>query len=229
MFVGHYAVSFAFKAKENKTSIFWLFIAVQFLDIVFFPLTLLGIEKFSIIENFTESTHFSLDYMPYSHGLVSVLIWSVVTYVFLKFLVFRQSKERFYKPLLISAAIMSHWWLDLIVHIPDLPLLSNDSIKVGFGLWNYALLTYALEATILLVALYLYMKSTYKIGRRDTKLAKYGMPIFVIILLLLNVVNLFGPLASHDTEQSTAISAIIAYGLFASIAYFLDKKRSLKR
>ena len=38
---------------------------------------------------------------------------------------------------LVGAAVASHWLLDLIVHVPDLPLAGNDSPKLGLGLWRH--------------------------------------------------------------------------------------------
>jgi hypothetical protein len=43
MFVGHYAVALTLKGKEKTASVGMLFIATQFVDILFFTLTLLGI------------------------------------------------------------------------------------------------------------------------------------------------------------------------------------------
>jgi hypothetical protein len=40
--------------------------------------------------------------------------------------------------LIFVAASPSHWLLDTIVHLPDLPILGfNKDKKVGFGLWRY--------------------------------------------------------------------------------------------
>ena len=69
MFVGHYAVSLALKTLEKRASLGVLFLAVQFVDILFFPFVLLGLERMNIIENFTQSTHFELVFMPYSHSV----------------------------------------------------------------------------------------------------------------------------------------------------------------
>ena len=74
MFVGHYAASLALKSVEKKASLGMLFLAVQFVDILFFPLVLLGVERMNIIENYTASTHFELVYMPYSHSLLAALM-----------------------------------------------------------------------------------------------------------------------------------------------------------
>ena len=51
------------------------------------------------------------------------------------------------------------------------------------------------------------------------------MPVFVVVLLIINVANIFGPLSAEDTNMSTAISAIVAYCVFAAIAFWLDKQR----
>lgn len=64
MFVGHYAASLGLKRFEKRASLGVLFLAVQFVDIVFFPLVLVGIERLNVVGHFTQSTHFELEYMP---------------------------------------------------------------------------------------------------------------------------------------------------------------------
>jgi len=227
MFIGHYAVGFALKATQKKASLGLLFIGVQFVDLIFFSLTLFGLENFNLIENYTESTHFKLEYMPYSHSLVAVLSWSIAIYLVLKLLMNKekQQSEKMTVTMAVAIAVISHWCLDLVVHTPDLPLFIDNTHFYGFGLWNNAMLTYILEAILLVGGLYLYLKSSYKVGINDSAVAKYGMPIFVFVLLGINVVNIFGPLSQEDTEITTAVSAIIAYLVFALIAFWLDKKR----
>ncbi|NQZ88580.1 MAG: hypothetical protein HRT54_13495 [Colwellia sp.] len=228
MFIGHYAVSFALKATQKKASLGLLFIGVQFIDLIFFSLTFFGIEKFNLIENYTESTHFQLEFMPYSHSLVAVLFWTLAIYLVLKGLTKKNKapSEKITVTMAIALAVISHWCLDLVVHTPDLPLFIDNTHHFGFGLWNNALLTYLLEAILLVGGLWLYLKTTHESGINDTGISRYGMTIFVIVLLGLNVINIFGPLSVEDTPLSTAISAIIAYCVFAIIAYWLDKKRT---
>ena len=227
MFVGHYAVSFALKATQKKASLGLLFIGVQFIDLLFFSFTLFGIERFNLIENYTESTHFQLEYMPYSHSLIAVLIWSAVVYFLLRVLI-KKEKQKSGKmsiALALSIAVISHWCLDLVVHTPDLPLFIDNTHFYGFGLWNNALLTYILEAILLVGGLFIYMKSTYNSGLNETGLSKYGMPFFVVVLLIINFINIFGPLSIEETTLSSAVTALILYIVFAIIAFWLDKKR----
>ena len=217
MFVGHYAASLALKRFEKRASLGVLFLAVQLVDIVFFPLVLLGVERLNIIENFTESTHFELEYMPYTHSLLAFLIWSGLAYALFRWVIVKSRSVA----MVVALAVMSHWLLDVIVHTPDLPLWSDASPKLGLGLWNNAIATYSLEAVLLLGALWLYLRST----NASTRTGKYGMGIFVLVLLLLNVVNVFGPLQG-DSKAVLAVSALASYLLFASAAFWLDTKRS---
>lgn len=217
MFVGHYAAGLALKKCEKRVSLGILFLGVQFVDILFFPFVLLGIERINVIENFTQATHFELEHMPYTHSLVASLFWAGVVYALFRWVIVKQHGVA----LVVALAVFSHWVLDLLVHTPDLPLWSDTSLKLGLGLWNNAIATYVLEAALLLGALWLYLRSTSS----TTKGGKYGMTVFVVILLLVNIVNVFGPLQSQS-KIALAVSALAAYFLFAAIAFWLDKKRS---
>ncbi len=217
MFVGHYAASLALKKFETRASLGVLFLAVQLADILFFPFVLLGIERINIIENYTQSTHFQLEYMPYTHSLVGALLWSLAAYALFRWIIVKKQGVA----LVVGIAVFSHWVFDLVVHTPDLPLWSDTSPKLGFGLWNNAIATYTLEAVLLIGATWLYLKST----SATTKGGKYGMGVFVVFLLLVNIMNIFGPLQG-DSQLAMAISALAAYFLFAAIAFWLDKKRN---
>ncbi len=217
MFIGHYAVSLALKKFEKRASLGVLFLAVQFIDILFFPLVLLGIERMNILENFTQSTHFQLEYMPYTHSLLGSLFWAGVAYGLFRWLIVKKNSVA----IVVALAVFSHWLFDLVVHTPDLPLWSDTSLKLGFGLWNNAIATYALEAVLLVSALWLYLGST----SATSAVGKYGMSVFVVFLLLVNVLNIFGPLQG-DSKLVLAISALTSYFLFAVVAFWLDTKRS---
>ena len=64
MFVGHYGVSFAARARGYAIPLWVLFIAVQLLDVVWAPLVLLGVEKVRIVPGITASNPLDLYYMP---------------------------------------------------------------------------------------------------------------------------------------------------------------------
>jgi hypothetical protein len=217
VFVGHYAASLALKSFEKKVSLGVLFLAVQFVDILFFPFVLAGIERMNIVENFTQSTHFELEYMPFTHGLLASDLWAVAAYAVFRWVIVKKQSVA----VVIALAVFSHWLLDLPVHTPDLPLWSDASPKLGFGLWNNAVATYLLEAGLLLLALWIYLRST----KATTEVGKYGMAVFTGFLLLINVPNIFGtPMV--DSKIGLSIFALSSYFLFAGVAFWLDRKRA---
>ncbi|MGZ4890442.1 MAG: hypothetical protein ACXWBH_14770, partial [Candidatus Angelobacter sp.] len=82
MFTGHYSASFAGKALAGKSGdkdsdkripLWLLFMAVQFIDVLWSIFVLLGIEKVRIVPGITASNALDLYYMPYTHSLLGVL------------------------------------------------------------------------------------------------------------------------------------------------------------
>src|ERR1700704_773658 len=109
MFVGHYAVALAAKRIAPRTSMGALFLAVQFLDILWAPAILLGIEHAQIVPGRLPASSLVFTYYPWTHGLLMALGWAWLT--------FRLSKN-----VTLGVLVFSHWLLDFIVHTPDLPL-----------------------------------------------------------------------------------------------------------
>jgi membrane-bound metal-dependent hydrolase YbcI (DUF457 family) len=107
-----------------------------------FLFVLLGVERLRIVENFTPSTHLESEFFPYTHSLVGSLVWAAVGYVAVRLVPAKDKVKRKRVALVIAAAVFSHWVLDLIVYTPALPLLGDNSPKVGLGLYNYAIVTF---------------------------------------------------------------------------------------
>ncbi len=59
---------------------------------------------------------------------------------------------------------------------------------------------------------------------RANRVVTHHMPVFVIVLLLVNVSNLFGP-PMGDGKVGLGLSALVAYFLFAGVTFWLDRKR----
>lgn len=217
MFVGHYAASLALKRFEKRASLGVLFLAVQFVDLLFFPFVLLGIERMNVVEDFTESTHFELEYLPYTHSLLAFVFWAGAAYALFRWVIVKNNSVA----VVVALAVFSHWVFDLLVHTPDLPLWSDTSPKLGFGLWNNAIATFTLETALLVSGLWLYLRST----SATSAVGKYGAVAFVGFLLLVNIANIFGPPMGEST-WGLAIFALTSYLLFAAVAFWLDTKRS---
>ena len=215
MFVGHYSVAFAVKSEQNKIPLWVLFVAVQLLDFIWAPLVLLGIEKMRIAPGITAANPLDLYYMPYTHSLIGALAWSA-----LAFLVYKvTSRTKVAAGLIVALAVFSHWILDLIVHRPDLAIY-DDTLKVGFGLWNYRGLEFGLEMAILVAGIIIYLKRNVV----RSVVRKYSLIIFGVLLILIQTGNTFvsRPLSSDHT---VAFTALISYTLFTAVAFLLEKKR----
>ena len=77
MFAGHYAPSFAF-ARPARVPLWVLFLAAQFVDILWAALVLAGVERVRLVPGFTASSPLALEYMPYSHSLTAALAWALL-------------------------------------------------------------------------------------------------------------------------------------------------------
>ena len=216
MFVGHYGIAFATKPAAPAVPLWVYFIAVQWLDVIWSILVLLGIEKLHIVAGFTEANALDLYYMPYTHGLPGAVVLSAVLGAIVAATVARRRATAF---LAVSAAAFSHWILDLIVHVPDLPLYDNTD-KVGFGLWRHVAISFPLELGVLLAGTWFYARALPPADRRG-HIALRG---FVALLALLQVYANFGPPPSSETAM--AVTALVLYLALAAIAAWVERIRA---
>ena len=215
MFVGHYGPSFAGKRAKNSVPLWVLFVAVQLLDVFWSIFVILGIEKVRIVPGITRTNPLDLYYMPYTHSLDGALIFSLAAG--LAYWLLRRV-DGWPGAAIVSAAVFSHWILDLLVHRPDLPLYDN-SAKVGLGLWNFPVLALALELAFLFGGMRLYLRTTEAI----TRVGRYGMVAFGLLMACVQVVVFFG--RPPRSDRAAAITALTLYAAFAAAAYWLEKQR----
>ena len=211
MFVGHYGVSFATKKVDASIPLWVLFLAVQWLDVIWAPLVLLGIEKVRIVPGFTATNPLDLYYMPYTHSLVAALVWSVAAAGAYHLLRRATTRTSF----LIGLAVFSHWILDFVVHRPDLPLYDNTA-KVGLGLWDHRALAFGLEAALLLGGMAAFLRA------RPTRPG--AIITFGVVMLGVQAYVFFGP--PPASPAAAASTALAAYGIFALVIWFLVDRRS---
>jgi hypothetical protein len=213
MFVGHYGPSFLAKRADHMVPLWVLFVAVQLLDVFWGVFVLLGIEKVRIVPGFTETNALDLYYMPYTHSLPGALGWAVLAAV-----IYRMVTGSSRGGVLVGAAVLSHWPLDLIVHRPDLALWDNAA-KVGFGLWDHRLLTLVLESALALGCLAVYMQRS----RALTRAGCWAMPVFVSLALAVQAGMAFGPPPS--SAAAMAVTALVAYAALAGAIAWLERGR----
>lgn len=217
MFVGHYSVAFAVRSEKNKIPLWVLFIAVQFLDYIWATLVLLGIEKLRVIKGFTAGSMLDSYFHPYSHSLVTAVLWSVIAALVYKAACGRRG-HRYSKsaPLIIGIAVFSHWVFDLVAHPRDLAIYDN-TWKVGFGLWNYRDPEFALELALLAGGIILYLARNAMPTIRKRAVIAFG-----IILGIVQIGDTYVPRAPL-TDKATVIGVWIFYTLFVLIAFAVEK------
>ena len=197
-----------------------MFVAVQFLDYIWATLVLLGIEKLRVIKGFTAGSMLDSYFHPYSHSLITAVLWSGVAALCYKplcrWLGFRYTKSAAF---IVGAAVFSHWILDLIAHPRDLPIYDN-SAKVGFGLWNYRNPEFALEIALLALGICLYLSRNIMPAIRKRAVISFG-----IVLLVVQIGDTYVPRAAL-TDRATALGVWIFYTLFVLVALIIEKLRA---
>jgi hypothetical protein len=211
MFSGHYGAGFVAKRASPSIPLWVLFLAVQFLDLLWAPFVLMGIEKLRIVPGFTRSNALDLYYMPYTHSLVAALLWSCVGGILYQLLA-RPSQPRV--SVVVGLAVFSHWVLDLIVHVPDLPLYDNAA-KLGLGLWNAPVLSFCLEAALVLGGIGLCIRA---------RLAGKGAVVIGLVMLTFQAYRTFlGP--PPPSDRAMAMTALTAYIVFAITIWLAEDRR----
>lgn len=205
MFIGHFAPALIAAARPRATGLGTLFVAAQLVDIGFAALLVPGVEAMRIEPGITAMNPMDLYHMPYTHSLLGAAIWAGLFGV----LVWFASKR---KEAAIGAAlvVVSHWFIDLLVHIPDLTLYGMPP-KLGLGLWNHPLIAMPLEILLVGAAFLYYLRRT------EAPAGDRRLWILAGLLALVQAIDWFGP---KEPVYSLAVPAtmLLAYALLAGTA-----------
>ena len=215
MFLGHFGVGFGAKTLQPRVSLGTLFLAAQLADLVWPTLLLLGVERVSIVPHATATNAFSFIYYPFTHSLVGELVAGLL--LGLAYWLLRRNGRT---AVLVGLLVPSHWLLDVVVHIPDLPLYPGTSPLLGLGLWNHVALTQVVEFTLLGAGLWLYTWHT----KARNKAGSYGLVGLVAFLVLVHVGSLLSP-------PPASVGALGWSGqlfwLIILLAYWVDRNREV--
>lgn len=208
MFIGHWAPAIMVAAKRPAPSLGVLFIAAQLIDWAFFGFLLLGIEHMRVTPGISAMNPMDLYHMPYTHSLLGALAFGGGITVVIWALTRDMSAA-----VLTGLVALSHWFLDLLVHVPDLTL-TGQLPKYGLGLWDHPAIEMPLELGITFGALWLYA--------RARKPAPLRLAVLAGVLLLLQAINWFGPVEPEVTA-GTSLLAFFAYGAATVAAWWMGK------
>jgi len=184
MFLGHWAVGFAGKRAAPRVSLGTLFLAAQFLDLLWPTLLLVGVEHVVIAPGTTRVTPLDFTDYPVTHSLAAAVLWGAL--VGAAHFALRRSRR---SALVCAALVPSHWLLDVVVHRPDLPLAPGGGLKLGLELWRSLPATLAVELALLAVGVAIYARST----RPSDRTGRFSLVGLVTFLLVIYLANVFGP------------------------------------
>ncbi len=183
MFLGHFALGFAAKKAAPVVSLGMLFLAAQFVDLLWPTLLLLGVERVAVVPGITVVTPLDFEHYPVTHSLVAGAFWASFLAIIYA-LIGRNLRGAW----LVAALVLSHWFLDLVVHRPDLPIVPGG-LKVGLGLWNSLPWSLVVEFGLFALGVWLYARSTVAKNRTGT----WALWSLVAFLAVVYVANIFGP------------------------------------
>ena len=216
MFIGHFGVGLASKKLDKKISLGTMFLASQFIDLIWPLFLLFGLEKVKIDPGNTEFTPLDFVKYPFSHSFIAVLFWG-----FLFGLIYFLIKKNLKGSILLGVLVFSHWILDLITHRPDLPFTLRGETKLGFGLWNSVILTLLIEGAVFAFGVYIYLRIT-KANSRTGIVSLWSLIIFLVVVYLMNT---FGP---PPPAEGTIAYMGLSMWLLVAWGYWIDRNRAAR-
>lgn len=215
MFIGHYAPALVAAAFPRAPRLGTLFIAAQCVDLAFFTLALLNVEHFRLVPGSTPQTALDLYHMPYTHSLIGstafALIWAGIA---------RALGSGWRATALGAAVVLSHWFLDLLVHQPDLTIAGTPP-RLGVGLWRLPHVERPLELALTFGALAFYL------GR--TRGAMLPAALLAVALLAVQLIDWHGAIPTRIVDPSPPtmpFMALATYVMLALIAAWVARTRA---
>ncbi|HEV8238495.1 MAG TPA: hypothetical protein VGS57_03925 [Thermoanaerobaculia bacterium] len=214
MFLGHFAVGLAAKRVAPRVSLGTLFAAAQLADLLWPVFLLVHAEHVLIRPGATAATPLVFTSYPYSHSLAALAVWAALFaagYAAIR-------RHGWTAPLVLFALVLSHWVLDWVMHVPDLPLTLTGPARLGLGVWRSLPLTLALELLTFAAGTVIYLRAT---APRD-RIGRIGLYALLTLLLLIYFASVFGP--PPPSDRAIAWSGI---GMWLLVAWgaWVDRHR----
>lgn len=217
MFLGHFGVAFAAKRAAPTVSLGTLVVACQLLDLLWPVFVLLGMETVAITPGITVFSPLDFTHYPWTHSLLMAAVWSCAMGA-----LYWRRRGNYIAATLLGLVVLSHWFLDLLVHRPDLPLAPGSDVKVGFGLWNSVSGTLIIEFVLFALGLGLYLGG----NRARDRQGVYGLLALVIFLVVAYASASFGP--PPPAVVAMAWVTLLGGAITVGWTYWLDRHRETR-
>ena len=209
MFIGHFAFSYILIFLAPSVPPLVPLAGVSFPDILWPLLVLAGIEKVSIDPENPLQKAIVFSRYPYSHSLLVGTLIACLPGVVIGLVLGPLPGVIF----IIASA--SHWVLDSVVHLKDLPVIGfGKDRNVGLGLWKMGRITFVLELAFYVAVTLLVVPSPFT------------APLLVIGFLfhLVNANSFLGfskknPFGTPNLYAMVALSGFIAFIVLANSVF----------
>ncbi len=101
---------------------------------------------------------------------------------------------------MVAGLALSHWFLDVLTHRPDMPLTPWGEAKLGLGMWNSVPLTVVVEGLMFAGAVAFYVS-----GRSVSR----SLWFLIATLGLVYVGNVLGPPPPSVTAVAVSMIALV--------------------
>jgi hypothetical protein len=175
MFIGHFGLALGAKRFAPRTSLATLMVAAEFLDVLWPIFLVAGVEHVRIAPGITRVNPLDFYDYPLSHSLAADMGWAAG--FALAYFAFRRYKAG---AMACGVLVLSHWFLDALVHRPDMPVLPHGPY-VGIGVWNSVGATVAAELGSFAVGLALYLS----VSRPRDGIGRWALWSLILVLLVI--------------------------------------------
>jgi membrane-bound metal-dependent hydrolase YbcI (DUF457 family) len=179
MIAGHFGFAALVKSRERQAPLWALMLAAVWLDIVFVPLFVAGVETITIVGR-PGGYGAGIIHADYTHSLVGAIALSVV---FGLAFGWRWGSRT---AIVLGLVSFSHWVLDLLVHRADMPLFPSHDLnqfRFGIGLWRYPWTAASMELLLVVMGAWLYWRAARAITLEDDKARQRARLVSLLILI----------------------------------------------
>ena len=156
MIAGHFGFAALVKARERQVPLWALMLATVWLDVIFVPLFVAGVETIETVSGTRGGYGTGIIHADYTHSVAGALVIAGVFGLIAAIPWGRRCG------IVLAAVVFSHWLLDLIVHRGDMPILPGnigDLPKLGFGLWRFPTAAITSELVLVVVGAFFYWQA----------------------------------------------------------------------
>lgn len=217
MFVGHFGAAFGSKRLAPRLSLGTLVFAFQFADLLWPILLLFNVEHVRSAAGSMPTNPYEFYDYPISHSLLALVGWGLIV----AGIHFARRRDAAAAAVLF-AGVVSHWFLDVLMHRPDVPLLPRGPY-LGLGLWRSVAATAAIEGALYAGGIAVYLATTR--ARPNDRVGTWGLWALILFLGIGWSLSL-GTLTPME-ERKLAWGALSMW-LLVPWAAWVDRHRSVR-